>query len=297
MSVTVATFYHFTPLDPVARAPGLRAAAAGLVGSVLLAAEGVNGTLAGPAEAVAAALGHIRAWPGCAGLRARLSTAPDAPFARLKVRLKREIVTLGQPGVDARDGGIRVAPADWDAVLADPDTVTIDTRNAYEVAIGSFAGARDPGLARFGDFPAWWAGVAPALAGRRIAMFCTGGIRCEKASAWLRGQGVAPVLQLDGGILAYLAARPDGGAWRGECYVFDGRVALGPGLVPGSHVLCHACGAPVGAAGRDDPAWRPGIACPACAGRYAPADRARFAERERQIALARARGRRHLGGA
>lgn len=295
--LTVAAFYHFAPLDAPARQAALArlACGAGVRGTILLAGEGVNGTIAGPTDGVARVLAHIRAWPGFAAMTAKFSTAEAPPFARLKVRLKAEIVSLGVPGVDARVTGTRVAPADWDAVLADPDTVVIDTRNDYEVAIGSFPGALDPRIAAFSDFPAWWAAQGAALAGRRVAMFCTGGIRCEKASAWLLGQGVAQVAQLDGGILAYLEQRPDGGAWAGECFVFDGRVALGPGLSPGRHVLCHACGRPVGPAGQADPAYVAGVSCPACVADYAPEDRARFAERQRQIALARVRGGSHLG--
>ncbi len=233
--LTVAAFFRFTPLpDFAALAAPLRALAAGqgVRGTVLLAPEGVNGTIAGTAEGVAAVLDHLRALPGCEGLAPRFSQAETMPFARLKVRLKREIVALGAPDLppDAPTG-TRVAPGDWDRLLADPGVAVIDTRNAFEVAMGTFPGAIDPQTARFRDFPAWWEANRAALQGKRIAMFCTGGIRCEKASRWLLAEGVPEVLQLDGGILRYLADVPEGqGQWQGACFVFDERQALGPGL-------------------------------------------------------------------
>jgi UPF0176 protein len=232
----VAAFYRFTPLpDPAALALRLGAVAeAGAVrGTILLAPEGINGTVAGPREGVEALLASLRAIPGCESLAPQWSTAAAMPFGRLKVRLKREIVALGMPAVDARATGTRVAPADWHALLDDPDVAVIDTRNAFEVAMGSFPGAIDPATARFRDFPAWWTAHRDRLAGRRIAMLCTGGIRCEKASAWLLTQGLTEVLQLDGGILRYLAETPpETSRWQGACFVFDERGALGPGLTP-----------------------------------------------------------------
>ncbi|GMG85479.1 rhodanese-related sulfurtransferase [Paralimibaculum aggregatum] len=297
--VEIAAFYRFAPLpEPAAHRAALAriACAGGLRGTVLLAPEGVNGTVAGPAGAVAALLAALRALPGFAGMPARRSQAAEMPFRRMKVRLKREIVTLGQPGLaPAARTGTRVPPADWDALLDAPDVAVIDTRNAYEVAIGRFDGAIDPGTGSFRDFPAWWAANRARLAGRRIAMYCTGGIRCEKASAYLLGQGVAEVLQLDGGILGYLETVPAARSrWQGECFVFDGRVAVGHGLAEGSHGLCHACGRAVSPAGRAHEAFREGVSCPACIGEYTDADRARFAERERQARLAAARGGAHL---
>lgn len=231
--LTVAAFFRFTPLpDFAALAAPLRALAAGqgVRGTVLLAPEGVNGTIAGTAEGLEAVLDHLRGCPGCADLSPRFSHAETMPFARLKVRLKREIVALGAPDLPPEaPTGTRVAPADWDQLLADPGVAVIDTRNAFEVAMGTFPGAIDPQTARFRDFPAWWAANRDALQGKRIAMFCTGGIRCEKASRWLLAEGVPEVLQLDGGILRYLAEVPEG-TWQGACFVFDERQALGPGL-------------------------------------------------------------------
>ncbi len=219
------------------------------------------------------------------------------PFGKLKVRVKREIVTMGQPGVDPRAGtGRYVAAEEWNAVVADPGTVTIDTRNAFEVAIGTFRGAVDPGTESFGDFPAWWAANAARLAGKRVAMFCTGGIRCEKATAFLRSRGVEDVVHLRGGILKYLEEVPEERSlWRGGCFVFDDRVSVGHGLEPGGHVLCHACRRPLEAADVDRAEYEAGVRCHLCADRFDEADRARFRERMRQIGLARARGGRHLG--
>jgi UPF0176 protein len=194
-------------------------------------------------------LDTIRALPGCAALDVKFSAAPAMPFARLKVRVKREIVTMGEPDIDpAHSVGTYVDPADWNALIADPETLVIDTRNAYEVAIGSFVGAVDPQTRSFGDFPAWFrANRASLLEGkRRVAMFCTGGIRCEKSTSFLRAEGIAEVHHLRGGILKYLEQVPeDQSLWQGECFVFNDRVSLGHGLAPGTHRLCQPCGRPV----------------------------------------------------
>lgn len=264
-----AAFYRFVPLpDPAARIRPLRArlAAAGVRGTVLLAHEGVNGTLAGDGPALDAATAALRDLPGCADLAPRLSPAEGMPFGRLKVRLKAEIVSLGVPGLTpGTRTGRRVAPADWNAVIAAPDVAVIDTRNSYEVALGSFPGALDPGTDRFRDFPAWWAATQDRLAGKRIAMFCTGGIRCEKASAFLMTQGVPEVLQLDGGILGYLEQVPAGDSlWQGECFVFDDRVGLTPGLHGGEATTCTACGRPVTPQDRARPEWKTGMSCHRC---------------------------------
>ncbi|KIT18025.1 rhodanese-related sulfurtransferase [Jannaschia aquimarina] len=295
MDWTVAGFYRFTPLDPVAARAALAGpfCRLGIKGSVLLAEEGVNGTIAGTDDAVAEAVGLLRALPGCADLAPRLSRADAPPFGRLKVRLKREIVSMGRPG-PLGPTARRVAPGDWDALIAADDVAVIDVRNGYESAIGTFDGALVPGTETFRDFPAWWEANRAALAGKRLATFCTGGIRCEKAGAFLAEQGV-DVAQLDGGILAYLAQRPDGGAWRGGCFVYDERVALGPGLAGTDHVLCRACRRPVEAADTRRPDWEDGVSCHLCIGEFSEEDRARFRERTRQMALAERRGEAHLG--
>jgi UPF0176 protein len=300
MPIVVAAFYRFTALpDPASlRGPLARAACrAGVKGTILLAPEGINGTVAGPHEGIDAVRAHIRALPGCARLYWKESAVTEQPFRRLKVRLKAEIVPLGVPGVDPNARvGTYVAPADWNAVVDDPGTVVIDARNDYEVAIGSFEGAIDPGTASFRAFPGWWAQNRDRFEGKRVAMFCTGGIRCEKASSFLLGRGVPEVLHLKGGILNYLDEVPRAQSrWRGECFVFDNRVAVTHGLEQGVHTLCHACGRPVSPRDHAHPDYAEGVSCPACIGEYTETDRARFAERQRQIRLARARGVEHLG--
>jgi UPF0176 protein len=300
MSFVVAALYQFTAFpDPASLRGSLAAAArgAGVKGTILLAPEGINGTIAGSRAGIDAVLAHIRALPGCAGLEWKESSAADQPFRRLKVRLKAEIVTLGVPGTDpTAQVGTYIDAADWNAVIDDPDTVVIDTRNGYEVGIGSFRGAVDPVTASFREFPDWWARNHNQFTGKRVAMFCTGGIRCEKASSYLLGQGVPEVLHLKGGILKYLEDIPaTESRWQGECFVFDNRVAIGHGLEEGAHTLCHACGRPVSPRDRAHPDYAEGISCPACIGEYSDADRTRFAERQRQIRLARARSGAHFG--
>jgi len=232
----VAALYQFAAFDdPAALRAPLRdlCLAQGICGTLLLAREGVNGTIAGSADGIAAVIAHIRTLPGCADLDVKYSSAADQPFQRMKVRLKQEIVTLKVAGIDpSRDVGAYVEPADWNAVVDDPGTVVIDTRNAFEVGYGSFVGAVDPGTHSFGDFPDWWRANADHFAGKRIAMFCTGGIRCEKSTAFLRAEGIKDVVHLKGGILSYLEKIPaDESRWHGSCFVFDERVSVGHGLV------------------------------------------------------------------
>ena len=277
------------PLEQVCRANGVR-------GTLLLATEGINGTIAGSSGAIDAVLAHVHALPGCDRLEVKDAVAGTMPFHRLKIRVKAEIVTMGIAVDPLADAGTYVAPADWNALIDDPDTVVIDTRNEYEVKVGSFAGAVDPGTASFRDFPAWFAEHRAAIAGKRVAMFCTGGIRCEKATAYLKGQGVGDVFHLEGGILRYLETMPAADSrWEGECFVFDERVAVGHALAPGSHSLCRGCRMPVSPADRASPLYEEGVACPACHGTR-DADRLRgYAERHRQTALADARGEQHVG--
>lgn len=298
---TIAALYHFARFDDPAalRGPLLSLCRAqGVSGTILLASEGVNGTIAGTAPAIKLVLDNIRALPGCAGLAHKQSHATEQPFNRMKVRLKREIVTMGQPNVDPLAAvGHYVAAADWNALISAPDVAVIDTRNDYEVAIGTFAGAVDPQTKSFGEFPAWWAANKDNFAGKRIAMFCTGGIRCEKSTNYLLGQGVPEVFHLQGGILKYLEDVPqDQSLWQGECFVFDGRVSVGHGLTQGPHELCHACRRPLTPAGQIHPDYEAGVACHQCKSETSDADKARFRERQKQIALARARGTQHLGG-
>ncbi len=298
--IHVAALYRFVPFDdPRALRDRIAAQceALGIRGTLLIAGEGINGTVAGSAHAIDTLVGELRALPGCAAMDVKRSTAHAMPFRRLKVRLKREIVTMGE-AVDPEQAGTRVAPAEWNALIADPDVVLIDTRNAYEVAVGTFPGAVDPGTSGFADFPAWLRAHRAELEGKRVAMFCTGGIRCEKATALLRHVGVADVAHLHGGILRYLEDVPAAESlWQGECFVFDERVAVGQGLAPGTHVLCRGCRMPVSPEERGSPLYEEGVSCPRCHDTRADERRAGYAERHRQQRLAEARGSLHVGAA
>ena len=300
--IRVAALYRFTRFDDPAalQGPLLAACNANSVrGTILLAQEGINGTIAGPPEGIEAVLAHIRALPGCAELDGKFSHAEAMPFHRTKVRLKREIVTMGVEGIDpTREVGSYVAPADWNALIDDPDTVVIDTRNDYEVAIGSFAGALDPHTQSFRDFPDWFRDHRnELLAGKKkVAMFCTGGIRCEKSTAFLKSEGIEDVYHLDGGILRYLEEVPaEESRWQGECFVFDERVAVTHGLDLGSHSLCRACRIPLSQADRASPKFEEGVACPHCHDARTDEQRANYAERHRQALLAEKRGQAHIG--
>jgi len=297
---TVAALYHFTRFeDPAALRPGLLEVCdgTGVRGSLLLAREGVNGTIAGRRAGIDAALAAVRALPGCADLEWKESSAQEMPFGRMKVRLKREIVTMGQPDVDPRARvGHYVEPAEWNALIAQPDVAVIDTRNDYEVSIGTFEGAIDPETLSFRDFPAWWEKNKARFHNKRIAMFCTGGIRCEKSTNYLLGQGEEEVFHLKGGILKYLEEVPQQESlWQGECFVFDERVSVGHGLAEGPHTLCRACRRPLAPEDLARPEYEEGVSCHRCAEEYSQERRARFRERQRQIDLARTRGERHLG--
>ena len=297
-------FYGFTAMEGL---PALQqelktlAEQGGVRGTILLADEGVNGTISGPDAGVTAILDRLRQLPGLGGLEAKFSRAEQQTFHRLKVRLKREIVTMGCPTVKpAEQVGTYVSPEQWNALIADPETLVVDTRNRYEVEVGSFAGAIDPGTESFREFPAWVEQTLRPLVEetqpKAIAMFCTGGIRCEKSTAYLLQQGFENVHHLQGGILKYLEEIPEErSSWQGECYVFDQRVSVNHQLQPGTYSLCHACGLPVSPAQRLEPSYREGISCPHCIDRFSDADRERFAERQRQMHLARERGQQHLG--
>ena len=298
---TIAALYHFTRFeDPAALQAPLRAvcAANAVRGSLLLAGEGINGTIAGPRDGLNEVLAHIRGLPGCAGLEWKESTSDSPPFGRLKVRLKREIVTLGVPGVDPKAAvGHYVRARDWNALISAPDVAVIDTRNDYETAIGTFRGAVDPETESFRDFPAWWEANKDRFHNKRIAMFCTGGIRCEKSTNYLISQGVEEVYHLKGGILQYLEDVPEEESlWQGDCFVFDERVSVGHGLSQGPHALCRACRRPLTPRDMERPEYEAGVQCHHCVNEHSEADRARFRERQKQIALAKARGETHLAG-
>lgn len=302
----VASFYGFArlareELEPLRQGLLDLGQAEGVLGTVLLAEEGINGSLCGPEAGVERVLHHLQADPRLAQLAIRRSTAPTAPFYRLKVRLKREIVSLGVEGVDPLAGvGRYVAPAEWNALINDPKTLVVDTRNTYEVEIGSFAGAIHPDTSHFREFPRWVEEVLPQVMAERqcerLALFCTGGIRCEKATAYLLQQGFEGVHHLQGGILGYLEAIPEEQSlWQGECFVFDHRTALNHQLEPGTHVLCHGCRRPLSPEDRALPSYIAGVGCRHCEGERSAEDRARYAERQRQQQRAEASGELHLG--
>ncbi|MDF1728745.1 MAG: rhodanese-related sulfurtransferase [Sulfitobacter sp.] len=293
---TIAALYHFTRFDdPAAIKPALLACCEreGVKGTLLLAPEGINGTIAGPRAGIDAVLAHVRALPGCAGLEWKEATSEVPPFPRMKVRLKREIVTMGQPQVDPQAGtGHYVAPGDWNDLIQAPDVAVIDTRNDYEVAIGTFEGAIDPETKSFGEFPEWWEKNKDRFHNKRIAMFCTGGIRCEKSTNYLLGQGVEEVYHLKGGILKYLEEVPEEqSTWQGDCFVFDARVSVGHGLREGPHLLCHGCRQPILPQDMHRPEYEQGVSCHQCIDRTSEADKGRFRERQKQIKLAESRAK------
>ncbi len=302
--IRIVALYHFTRFDDPAslRAP-LQALCEkqGVRGTLLLAGEGINGTIAGSDDGIQAVLDHIRALPGCADLEVKESRAEKMPFHRSKVRLKKEIVTMGQPDLDPVDGvGTYVAPEDWNALISDPDTILIDTRNDYEVQIGTFEGAIDPETKSFREFPEWFRGKRAEFEAEgktpRIAMFCTGGIRCEKSTAFVKGEGLDEVYHLKGGILKYLEDIPeDESLWRGECFVFDERVSVKHGLEVGEHSLCRACRMPLSEADKARDTYVEGVSCHHCHSTRTDEQRARYAERHRQSKLARQRGEAHVG--
>jgi UPF0176 protein len=268
-----------------------------LRGTLLLAEEGINGTVAGTREAVDALLERLRSDPRLEDMEHKESLHEARPFLRMKVKLKKEIVTLGVEGIDPnRRVGTYVEADQWNALVDDPGVTLLDTRNEYECAIGSFRGAVDPGIRNFRDFPGWVSANLDPAEHRRVAMFCTGGIRCEKASAFLLEQGFETVYHLRGGILKYLEETPvEDSAWEGECFVFDDRVAVDQGLRRGSYDQCHACRHPISAEDRRSEYYDPGVSCPHCHASSSDAQRERFAERQKQIRLARERGEAHLG--
>jgi len=298
---TIAALYHFTRFtDPDGLRPALRAVceANAVKGTLLIAGEGINGTIAGPRTGIDAVIAHISALPGCDGLEWKESFSDTPPFGKMKVRLKREIVTMGQPDVDpkARVGNY-VDATDWNDLIGRDDVAVIDTRNDYEVAIGTFDGAIDPETSTFGEFPAWWEANKDRFHNKKIAMFCTGGIRCEKSTNYLLGQGVDDVFHLKGGILKYLEEVPEAqSTWRGDCFVFDNRVSVGHGLKVGPHQLCHACRRPLFPEDVKKAEFTVGVSCHQCIDETSEADKDRFRERQKQIELARKRGDDHFGG-
>lgn len=296
----IAAFYKFTPMDAgktLQKRLFEICSDNAVIGTILIAPEGINGTIAGPADGMERVLETLRALPGCSGLEPKESFADEQPFFRLKVRLKKEIVTLGVPGVDPnRAVGTYVDPEAWNDLISSPDVVTIDTRNDYEVRIGQFRGAINPETVSFREFPGWFREFRKTRPNARIAMYCTGGIRCEKSTAFALAEGEPEVFHLKGGILKYLETIPEEDSlWQGECFVFDRRVAVRHGLEVGEFVSCHACREPLAPEDLKSPLFVKGVSCPHCHDLTSAEQRARFAERQRQQELAAARGEAHLG--
>ncbi|KDE40221.1 Rhodanese domain protein UPF0176 [Nitrincola lacisaponensis] len=266
-------------------------------GTLLLAQEGVNGTVAGSASAIAALKDWFAADTRFDGIDYKESVSDNQPFYRTKVKLKKEIVTLGVEGIDPRQVvGTYVKPADWNALISDPDVVLVDTRNQYEIALGTFKGAVDPQTDSFREFPEYVAQQLNPAQHKKVAMFCTGGIRCEKSTAYLKQQGFEEVYHLQGGILKYLEEVPESESlWQGECFVFDNRVSVDHQLQPGHYALCAGCRMPLSEADRQHPHYQEGVSCHHCHDQQSEAQRQRHAARQQQIQLAKARGEAHLG--
>ncbi len=267
-------------------------------GTLLLAAEGINGTVAGTRKSIDELLCFLQSDPRLTELECKLSFSDTNPFCRAKVRLKKEIVTLGVAEIDPRNTvGTYVDPKDWNELISDPDTVLIDTRNDYEISIGTFKNARNPNTESFRQFPEYVEKNLDPSRHRKIAMFCTGGIRCEKSTAYLKELGFEDVYHLKGGILKYLEEVPaEDSLWEGECFVFDNRVAVNHDLDAGSYDLCHACRMPITEEDKQSALFEQGVSCPHCHDRLSEERKTSFRERERQIQLACARGEEHLKG-
>lgn len=296
----VAALYKFVRLEDyeaLQKPIREKAVSLGVKGSLLLAREGINGTVAGTAEGIQALLDYLRQDPRLADLDHKESHATEMPFQRMKVRLKKEIVTMGVEDVDPNKiVGTYVNPQDWNALISDPDVVVVDTRNDYEVAIGTFKGALDPETKSFREFPDWVKSTEHLAEKPRVAMFCTGGIRCEKSTAYLKEQGFDEVYHLKGGILKYLEEVPqEESLWHGECFVFDERVSVGHGLEIGDYDLCRACRRPLDAEDKKHEHYERGVSCAWCHGETSQAQKASYRERQRQADLADKKGIKHVG--
>ncbi len=300
MSYIVAAVYKFAELDDYEelRGPLLEVMRGqGVRGTILLASEGINGTIAGGREGVDCVLAHIESDPRLTGLSRKESCSEEQPFNRTKVRLKKEIVTMGVAGVDPKDVvGTYVKPRDWNALISDPDVTVIDTRNSYEFELGTFENAVDPGTESFREFPEYVDKAMDPGKHKRVAMFCTGGIRCEKSTAYLKAHGFEEVYHLQGGILKYLEEVPESESlWRGECFVFDGRVSVTHDLEPGRYSLCYACRQPISEADKQADTFEKGVSCPRCYGKTTAEQCERFRDRQKQVDLAEKRGEVHIG--
>lgn len=269
----------------------------GIKGTFLLAKEGINGTVAGSRQAIDAILDYLKSDTRFTDLEHKESQVEKMPFYRMKVKLKKEIVTMGQPDIDPRQKvGKRVGTQEWNTLLTDPDVLVIDTRNQYEYEIGTFKNAVSPNTTTFSEFPDYVEKTLTTQKHKKIAMFCTGGIRCEKATSYLLEQGFNEVFHLNGGILKYLEeVKPEDNLWEGECFVFDGRVAVDKNLEKGTHEMCYSCRMPVSAEDRKSPQYEQGISCPHCFDTITEEKRASLRERQYQVSLAESRNEQHIG--
>lgn len=286
MNYLIATFYKFATISELeAKQEQILALCKELEikGTIILAEEGINGMIAGTAEAIARAMSVLRSFSELADLEYKEATSTKLPFAKLKVKIKPEIVTLGLPEVNpTRQVGTYVSPQQWNQIISDPEVTVIDTRNDYEVEIGSFQRAKNPHTESFREFPQYVSQNLDPQQHPKVAMFCTGGIRCEKASSYLLSQGFKEVYHLKGGILKYLEEMsPAESMWTGECFVFDERVAVKERLEAGSHELCYACGHPISKADKNSPQYEPYISCPHCYDELTPEKKARQINRRR----------------
>lgn len=298
----VAALYKFVALDDFEdlQPPLLaKCQAEGIMGTLLLAREGINGTISGSEQGIKNVLDYLRSDPRFSDLSHKESRARERPFLRMKVRLKKEIVTMGVEDIDpVHSVGRYVDAKDWNDLISDPDVIVVDTRNDYEVEIGTFKGAIDPNTTSFREFPKWAKESGLTDSKKKVAMFCTGGIRCEKSTAYLRQLGVEEVYHLKDGILKYLeTVPPEESLWDGECFVFDERVSVGHGLKQGPYDMCHGCRHAIDDEDKRSPLYEPGVCCPKCHDKLSDDQKRRFAERQKQMQLAKERGEVHLGQA
>jgi len=296
----VAALYRFArlPQFEALREPLLdQCVSLGIRGTLLLASEGVNGTVAGTREGIDLLLAYLKAIPELAQLDHKESFCDEMPFYRMKVKLKKEIVTMGVHGIDPQvTVGRYVEPKDWNALITDPDVLLVDTRNDYEVEIGTFKGAMDPNTTTFREFPEYVKTNLDPQKQKKVAMFCTGGIRCEKATAYMIEQGFDEVFHLKGGILKYLEEVPEAESlWQGECFVFDNRVSVNHKLEKGDYDQCHGCRFPITEQDKRDARYVAGVSCPRCHDLLTEDQRMRFSERQKQIQLAKQRQQVHIG--
>ncbi len=300
MKIVIAALYKFVALPDFRelQQPLLdECQRLGIKGSLLLASEGINGTVAGSREGIDSLLACLRRDPRLADLSHKESFQEAMPFYRMKVKLKREIVTMGVEGIDPNQAvGTYIKPRDWNALISDPEVVLVDTRNYYEYEIGTFRGAINPDTDSFREFPDYVARNLDPSKHKKVAMFCTGGIRCEKSTAYMKSRGFDEVYHLEGGILKYLEEVPQQDSlWQGECYVFDNRVAVDHNLEKGSYDQCHGCRHPITEDDKHSDKYLEGVACPRCYDAQSPTQRQRFSERQKQMVLARKRNHTHLG--